>query len=222
MKIPPPFPAAGQPIRHCLLVDDQPDALALLAGLVQSVFPAARQVHADSLDAALRALPTQRYDLALIDLELGDGNGCALITRLRRQQSQCLCVVSTIFEDDDALVSALKAGAQGYLLKGQPADQVRLQLQGMGSGLPPLSPAIARRLIQYFQQAAPEIEDGGLSEREKEVLSLLAKGLRLSEIGRLLGISRHTVGDHVKSIYRKLNISSRAEAALFAQRLKLV
>ena len=138
-------------------------------------------------------------------------------------------VVASIHDDDDHLFQALQAGAQGYLLKDHPTAWLALQLRGIAQGQPPLSPAIARRLLRHFQAppptpaqspAAPAVTD--LSARERDVLGLLAQGVRIADIGIALGISRHTVGDHVKNIYRKLNISSRAEAALQARHLGLI
>lgn len=136
----------------------------------------------------------------------------------------CAVVVASIFDDDDNLFQALQAGAQGYLLKDQSTDWLARQLQGMAEGQLPLSPAVARRLLRHFRQppAATGDDLAELSPREREVLGLLAQGVHIADIGKALAISRHTVGDHVKSIYRKLNISSRAEAALRARSMGLI
>jgi DNA-binding NarL/FixJ family response regulator len=135
-------------------------------------------------------------------------------------------VVVTIHDDDEHLFPALQAGAFGYILKEQPRALITEQLQRMSQGEPPLSPSIARRVIAYFAaQAKPQQPDlmphVSLTERESEVLLRVAKGFTLPEIGVQLGLSRHTIADYVKQIYRKLNVSSRAEAALEAQRLGL-
>ena len=133
-------------------------------------------------------------------------------------------VVASIHDDDEHLFQALQAGAQGYLLKDHPTAWLAQQLQGIARGQPPLSPAIARRLLRHFH-AAPAAQPHAacdLSARERDVLGLLAQGVRIADIGIALGISRHTVGDHVKNIYRKLNIGSRAEAALQARDLGLI
>jgi len=210
-------------MEKCLLVDDLPEALRFMSNLAAQVFPDLEQVHAKAFQAAQAAIHSHGFQLALIDLELGDGNGTDLIALLAARQPDCICVVSTIFDDDDRLVSALKAGAQGYVLKGQAPELIAMQLQGTRQGQPPLSPAIARRLIRHFQETvAVPGNEASLSSREREVLGLLAKGLRVIDIAQALGISRHTVGDHVKSVYRKLNIGSRAEAALEARRLGLI
>jgi len=139
-------------------------------------------------------------------------------------QPACVVVVASIF-DDDNLFQALPAGARGYLLKDHPGDWLSRQLTGIADGQPPLSPAIARRLLRHFHGVGTSdglAEATDLSPREREVPTLLAKGIRIAEIAAGLAISRHTEGDHVKNIYRKLNISSRAEAALRARSLGLV
>lgn len=219
-------------MKHVLLVDDLDDALAIVQAAVQAAFADAQCTRAHGAREALalaQAPPQGRaFDLALVDLSLGDGHGREVIARLAQCQPQCAIVVSTIHDDDEHLFEALQAGAQGYLLKDHPVDWLARQLQGFDQGQPPLSPAIARRLLRHFrapatlgiaQPQAPQVAE--LSAREREVLGLLAQGLRIADISALLSISRHTVGDHVKNIYRKLNVSSRAEAALTARGLGL-
>lgn len=212
-------------MKNVLLVDDLPDALALLRTAVRAAFPRACCTCAASVAEAQAVLSHQVFDLALIDLALGDGHGCEVIDLLTRHQPHCAVVVATIHDGDEQLFLALQAGAQGYLLKDHPTGWLAQQLQGIARGQPPLSPAIARRLLRHFQPAppAPRPADdrGQLSSREREVLGLLAQGVRLADIADILGISRHTVGDHVKHIYRKLNIGSRAEAALRARGMGL-
>lgn len=205
-----------------LVLDDLPEALAMMKQAVGQAFPRARSVAVSSLREAREAIREQAFDLALIDLGLGDGHGQALISQLSQSQPACAVVVATIYDDDDNLFQALQAGAQGYLLKDQSTSWLVHQLQGIAEGRPPLSPAIARRLLKHFQApfAAP-VPQPLLTARERDVLGLLAQGVNIADIGAALGISRHTVGDHVKNLYRKLNISSRAEAALHARGLGL-
>ncbi len=210
-------------MNQILLVDDMPEVLALLGPSVASAFPHAQQTLATNLADGRALVHRHRFDLALVDLCLGDGNGQDLIALLTQVQPHCTVVVSTIYGDDDHLFSALQAGAQGYVLKDQPPDLLIRQLQGIADGHPPLSPAIARRLLRHFQHTGPDAaENLSLSAREREVLGLLAKGVRIVDIAQALEISRFTVGDHVKAIYRKLNIGSRAEAALKARSLGLI
>jgi DNA-binding NarL/FixJ family response regulator len=231
MKDSPPMPPPEGVIRQVLIVDDLPDALDMLDQAVRQAFGIVTVVRAEGVGAANRATQVTRFDLALVDLHLGDGHGGEVIAALVREQPECRVVVATIFDDDDHLFHALQAGAQGYLLKDRAPEWVGGQLRGIAQGHPPLSPAIARRLIRHFQpqpqpqsertavttEMAPVTSTASLTPREREVLTLLAKGIHSGEIARLLGISRHTVGDHIKNLYRKLNISSRAEAALEAR-----
>lgn len=210
-------------MKNALLIDDLPDALAIVQAAVQAAFAGVRCTQARGAREALQLIDAQPFDLALVDLALGDGHGRDVIARLAQRQPGCAIVVSTIHDDDENLFQALQAGAQGYLLKDHPIPWLASQLQGIAQGQPPLSPAIARRLLLHFQAAPrPPAEREELSAREREVLGLLAQGMRIADIGQTLGISRHTVGDHVKNIYRKLNISSRAEAALQARGMGLV
>jgi DNA-binding NarL/FixJ family response regulator len=160
-------------------------------------------------------------DIALIDLGLPDGSGVELIAEFNRVSPRTVCVVASIYDDNQHLFPALRAGAQGYLLKDQPLPQIVELLQGIAEGRPPLSPAIARKLLGHFQPS-PQPEYERLTEREHEVLRLIAKGMTLAETARILGISPHTISGYVKNIYRKLNVSSRAEAALTARNLGIV
>ncbi|MBP9713469.1 MAG: response regulator transcription factor [Sterolibacterium sp.] len=213
-------------MKSALILDDVPAARDLLGEVASHVFPEIRLEKAASLAAAhlLLAQPGSFYDLALIDLALPDGHGTELIAALAQSHPACLIVVASIFDDDAHLFPALRAGAQGYLLKEQSREQLERQLGGIVDGQPPLSPAIARRLMRHFQltEENPPDSENPLTPREREVLGWLAQGIRLAEIAEKLHISRHTAGDHVKNIYRKLNISSRAEAALQARTLGLV
>lgn len=210
-------------MREVLLIDDIVEAQALMETVALAAFPDARCARASSVAEAKTRLAEQAFDLALVDLGLPDGSGLELIAHLSDTQPQCAAVVATIYDDDEHLFKALQAGAQGYLLKDQEPRWLAQQLRGIGEGHPPLSPAIARRLLRHFQRpplrrSDPEIE---LTQRERDVLGLLAQGIRIADIALELGISRFTVGDHVKNIYRKLGISSRAEAALRARSMGL-
>ncbi len=213
---------------NILLLEDLPEIRQWLKALVTQVFPTAQLVESARVHDALQQITATRFDLALIDLGLPDGSGVEVVAALRETQPDAQSVVVTIHDDDDHLFPALQAGAFGYLLKEQARDLLAEQLQRITQGEPPLSPSIARRVIAYFasqarqqQEEAPLLPDVSLTERENEVLLRVAKGFTLPEIGQQLNLSRHTIADYVKQIYRKLNVSSRAEAALEAQRLGL-
>lgn len=160
-------------------------------------------------------------DIALIDLGLPDGSGVELIEYIQRHSPATLCIVASIYHDDGHIFPALRAGARGYLLKDQPIAAIVAALTGIAGGQPPLSPAIARRMLSFFQPG-PALPTPTLTERETDVLRLISKGMTQAETGRLLGISQHTVSGYVKELYRKLNVNSRAEAALLARDMGLV
>jgi DNA-binding NarL/FixJ family response regulator len=187
-------------------------------------------------------------DLMLVDLELPDGNGLELLAELT--QYPATKVVTTLYSDDDHLFPALQCGADGYLLKEDRFDVLVEELRKIVLGQPPLSPAIARRLLTHFRHGAAAesatpapmgsfssnpmpggqkpvpiekpIDLPHLTPREIEVLTYLSKGFTIKEIANLMGIKWFTVNDHIKSIYRKLNVSSRAEAAVLASKQGLV
>lgn len=204
-----------------LIIDDLPDALIWLTAACGQAFPEADISGVGSLQDALRALASEPPDLALVDLGLPDGSGNEFIAEATRTRPDTICVVTTVFGDDQHLYAALRAGAQGYLLKDRDQDSLAGLLRGIIQGRPPLSPAIARRLLDHFH-AAPAESDVGLTGREREVLTLLAKGLTVAEAGRLLNITPNTAAGYVKNVYRKLNVSSRAEATVEAARRGLI
>ncbi|MET0210058.1 MAG: response regulator transcription factor EmbR [Burkholderiaceae bacterium] len=212
-------------MKTILLLEDLPEIRAWMRKLVLQVFPGATISESARVHDALELVTAVKFDLALIDLGLPDGSGVAVVTKLRDVQPESQSVVVTIHDDDEHLFPALQAGAYGYILKEQSRELITEQLQRISQGEPPLSPSIARKVIAYFAaqnkpqaNALPHVQ---LTERESEVLLRVAKGFTLPEIGVQLGLSRHTIADYVKQIYRKLNVSSRAEAALEAQRLGL-
>jgi DNA-binding NarL/FixJ family response regulator len=223
-------------MKQILLLEDLPEIRAWLKTLALQVFPGAQIHESARIHDALQLVNAMRFDVALVDLGLPDGSGVEVIQALRDKQPDVQTVVVTIHEDDEHLFPALQAGAFGYLLKEQSREQLSEQLHRISQGEPPLSPSIARRVIQYFTaqaRMAPQAQYGStndadsvtphvqLTDRENEVLLRVAKGFTLPEIGQQLNLSRHTIADYVKQIYRKLNVSSRAEAALEAQRLGL-
>lgn len=212
-------------IERALVIEDVASAAAWLSGLLQDVFSCEIYVAA-SVAEGRRKLSMYHPDLVLVDLGLPDGSGIELLRHAAQQFPECLRVVTTIYADDDHLFAALRAGVQGYLLKDEPDAKVRRALRSIADGEPPLSSLVAQRMLAAFgapaQQGAPDGEEGVLSPREREVLMLIAKGMRLPEVAEMLSISRNTTAGYIKSVYRKLGVSTRAEAALKAANLGLV
>lgn len=209
-------------MRHGLIVEDLAASAEWLAQVLAQAFDGISVDSAETLQDARAAAARRRPDIALVDLDLPDGSGVELIRDFSQAYPECHCVVTTIYADDNHLFPALRAGARGYLLKDHPAERVILALRAIGNGEPPLSPVIAQRLLDVFNESRSTPQGIALTPRESETLTLVAKGLRLVDVAEHLGVSRHTVAGFIKGIYRKLNISSRAEAALEAARLGLV
>ena len=217
-------------MKTILLLEDLPEIRAWMRKLVLEVFPGAHLSESARVHDAIELVSAVKFDLALIDLGLPDGSGVEVVTKLRDVQPDAQSVVVTIHDDDEHLFPALQAGAFGYILKEQARELIIEQLQRISQGEPPLSPSIARRVMAYFaakskpqpmSASSAAVPHVSLTDRETEVLLRVAKGYTLPEIGVQLTLSRHTIADYVKQIYRKLNVSSRAEAALEAQRMGL-
>lgn len=209
-------------MQTALLLEDFTDTRIWLSEVLQDAFQNIQISEAATIAQAQQHIKEQNFDLALIDINLPDGNGIDLVRAIMNQSPTTYCVIATIFDDDQHLFPALQAGAQGYLLKEQPKDQFINSLRGLINGEPPLSPAISRKILRHFQAPEPQQTGVGLTARERETLTLIAKGLRRGEIAEMLGISPHTVASHIKTIYGKLNVSSRAEATVEALRMGLL
>ena len=240
-----------------LIVEDNPVARSFLTKVVRESFSDTLVItEAGDLETARRqigplhdgAQHAEPFKLVLVDLELPDGNGMELLAELGAYPATK--IVTTLYSDDDHLFPALQCGADGYLLKEDRFEVLVEELQKIVRGQPPLSPAIARRLLTHFRpgpatgplpaaltvpiasgfqssRAAPResvapIDHERLTPRESEVLTYLSKGFTIKEIASLMGIKWFTVNDHIKSIYKKLNVSSRAEAAVLASKQGLV
>ena len=209
-------------IRHGLIVEDLPDSADWLENILSETFSDIQIASAASVKAAKSAIKDHTFQIALVDLGLPDGSGIDVITELSKKSPQCIIIVSSIFDDDQHLFSALRAGAKGYVLKDLPKQELAEMLKGIANGKPPLSPAIARRLLNFFQPEVDSPTTEQLTHRENEVLQLIAKGYTIAKAAESLGITRNTAAGYVKIIYRKLNVSSRAEATLEASRRGII
>lgn len=207
-------------IAHALIVEDMPEARRWLTETVELAFPGVSVRSAEDCRSARERIAEQAPDLALIDLGLPDGSGISLIAALKAAYPECLCVVASTFTDDDHLFPAIRAGAEGYLVKDGDPERLAATLKEIQRGNPPLSPRIARRLLDFFRPA--EASDTPLTPRERDVLQLIGKGYSNAEVAELLGISANTAAGYVKEIYRKLGIRSRAEAAIKAAEFGLL
>ncbi|HXF98645.1 MAG TPA: response regulator transcription factor [Gaiellaceae bacterium] len=199
-----------------LIVDDHPltrDALAAL--LAQQGFDVVGE--AATGEEAIAAAEELRPDLVLLDLAMPGMDGLEALPRLREEAPESEVVVLTASDAEEKLLAAIRAGASGYLLKTEPPQQIAAFLRGVARGEAALSGGVARRLLERVREGGrldgiPEEITRVLSAREVEVLLLLDEHLGTEEIAQRLFISEHTVRSHVKSLLRKLGVSSRREA----------
>ena len=206
--------------RHGLVVDDHTDALKWLKISLAEAFPHIRLMTAGTVAEANSQIDSQVPDIAIIDLGLPDGSGIELIQRLRELNGATYRIVSTIFADDRHLFDALRAGAQGYVLKDDSQHELVSMLLGITQGAPPLSPSIASRVLSHFH--APTESAVKLTPRETDVLTLLAQGHSVKGVAGLLELTPSTAATYVKNIYQKLNVNNRAEATVEAGRRRLI
>lgn len=214
-------------MKSLLIVEDDPRLRESLVIDVEASSPDWQVVSADSVSAANAILRRQAVDAMFVDLGLPDGDGGELIRQCRALNPGSDILVITVFADEHRVIESLAAGASGYLLKTDLPHYSGRLVSTIAAGGSPVSPAIARRLIERLHPQHPVpgahaayVEP--LSPREAEILSLCERGLRYAEIASLLDVSVHTVNAHLKSVYRKLNVSSRAEAVFEARRNGLI
>ena len=165
-------------------------------------------------EAALRAIPVEKPDVALVDINLPGMNGIECVSKLKAQLPSLQVLMLTTYEDSDLIFNSLRSGAKGYLLKNMPPQELLQAVAQVHAGGAPMPMQIARKVVDYFshiEHSATEVDK--LTSREQEILALLAKGALYKEIGDTLSISISTVRTHVQHIYEKLHVQSRMEAA---------
>ena len=172
----------------------------------------------EDAESAMRELPALAPDVVLVDINLPGADGIACVQYLKNKLPDTQFLMFTVYEDVQRIFQALAAGATGYLLKRATRRQLLAAIADVRRGGSPMSASIARKVVQSFQQqVAPQADV--LTSREQEVLSLLARGLLYKEIATQLGTSVYTVNAHVRRIYEKLHVNTRAQAiAKFEER----
>lgn len=218
-----------------LIVEDQEHTLNRLADAIRSNPKLNLVGTANCAADGLNCLHTLRPDILLTDLNLPDGNGIDLI-RSAASLGSTESMVITVFGDEKHVVTAIRAGATGYLLKDCDAVDIGEAVLQLRNGGSPISPSIARYLLKFFQNEGgsgesmtgyntnevPPESKPLLTKREHEVLRLIAKGFSYQEIAESLNLSIHTVTSHIKHIYRKLAVGSRGEAVYEAGQIGLL
>lgn len=229
------LPESGIALSPTLIVEDnaamRQRLLRLVAGLTGSD---AQIATTDSIAGAKALLDESASGLALIDIGLPDGSGIDLIAWLHVHRPQVTSVVISAWGHEDTVLAALRAGAIGYLLKEREDIELSLALQSIGRGGAPIDPNIARRILALLQLSAKpaagetEVAEAAvltehvLSDRESEILRLVARGYSNREIAELTTLSRFTIEGYTKSIYRKLAVNSRTAAVFEAKAMGLL
>ncbi|TAE31301.1 MAG: DNA-binding response regulator [Cytophagales bacterium] len=202
------------PLLRVLLFDDSDSlrmALSLLIGGTPGFEVVGDFPHAQNAVEYIRALAP---DVVLMDIDMPGITGVEAVGQIRKAGLSVPVLILTVFDDDERVFTALRTGASGYLLKHTPPAQLLDAIRDVHEGGAPMTPAIARRVIQWLSQP-PTLAANNLAtltERERQVLELLANGLSHRDIGERCGIGVETVRTHLKRIYEKLHVHSATEA----------
>lgn len=207
-----PTAASARRVHRVALVEDRPATRESWRRLIAS-FPDFECVcTCGSGEDAVRAIPAARPDVVLMDVFLPGMSGVECTARLKNACPDLLIVMLTACDEDDILFSALEAGADGYLLKHTPPDALRAALLDVLAGGAPMTAEIAKHVIASFRRKRSPAAAVGLTPREEETLVLLTKGYANKAIAQQLGVGTETVRTHLKRIYEKMHVRSRAEA----------
>ena len=227
MTLPTPAtPAARTTARRILVVEDNPLFQSQIARAVASVEPASRVLVCDTGSVAIDHLedPQQRIDLALVDLGLPDIGGIEVIRAVRRRFADVPVMVISVVSAERSVLAAIRAGARGYILKGDSEASIGQAIQDVLHGNYPISPSLARTLFKLA--GAPGASGGSdefrLSPRETETLQLLSRGLSYEEVAGLMGVALSTVQTNIRNLYRKLDAKTQMQAVAKARDAGLI
>jgi DNA-binding NarL/FixJ family response regulator len=211
-----------------LIVDDHAPFRSGLRNTLSDIEDIAVSGEAASGQQALAAIAAQPPDIVLMDIQMPGLNGIETTRRLIDSAPQIGVIMLTMFDDDESVFAAMRAGARGYLLKGANKNEIAHAIRAVAHGEAVFGPALARRMMGYFTDVArimrnkTDPEDlPELTEREREVLDLLARGAGTSDIAAAINISEKTVRNHLSNIYGKLRVTDRVQAVLRARRAGL-
>ncbi|RXJ00347.1 DNA-binding response regulator [Anaerobacillus alkaliphilus] len=205
-----------------MLIDDH----TVLRDGLKSIFEMEDDIQvigeAESGEVALRAVPSLKPDVILMDINLPDHNGVELTRRIKENYKDIRILILTMHSHEEYFMAAIREGADGYLLKDAPSEQVveavRMVMRGEGV----IHPSMTKKLFTFHQQQSLGSKESELTEREKEVLACLVRGLSNKEIAEQLFISDKTVKIHVSKIFKKINVKSRSQAVIHAIQHQLV
>jgi DNA-binding NarL/FixJ family response regulator len=210
--------SGSEPLR-ILIADDHEAFRGGLRALIESVAGIEVVGEANSGAEAISAAASLQPDVVLMDLNMPDVDGISATRQIVATSPHIAVLVLSMYEDDDQVFGALKAGARGYLLKGADRNELVRGIRGVVAGEAIFGPAIARRLTAYFA-TRPHVEAAvfpELTDREREILDMVARGMNNAQITQRLGLSPKTVRNHVSNIFSKLQVADRAEAIVRAR-----
>ncbi len=197
------------------IVEDDPAAVQRFTELIDLERDLRLVATASNLADARVMCATGGFDVLLCDLGLPDGDGVKLISEISRSAPEVDVLVVTVFANQGKILDCIRAGARGYILKDGRMEHFLENIRTLKSGGSPISPIIARQILKHLAPSALDADGSetvALSERESEVLNLLARGFSYEEIAGILGLSAQTISTYIKRLYRKLGVHSRSEA----------
>lgn len=211
----------GMKKQTLIIVEDDADVRERLVQLITQHIAFELLATSATMTEGLAALEKHKPDILLTDLGLPDGSGIEIIKAIDRLHLNCEAMVISGFQDEHTVFDALEAGAKAYILKHDDSQKITDAILSMMKGGAPISPVIARLMLQRFKR--PQIEPlEALTERQSKILKLVSQGFSSKEIAEKLDISYYTVTTHIKNIYSKLQVNSRAEALHEATKLGLL
>ncbi|HRE47548.1 MAG TPA: response regulator transcription factor [Aggregatilineales bacterium] len=203
-----------------LIADDHPLFRDGIRTMLLSVSDMELVGEAETGDEAVRLATQMQPDVVLMDIQMPGINGIEAARRIVHASPNIVVLMVTMFDDDDSVFAAMRAGARGYVLKGAKQDEIQRAIRAASNGEAIFSPSVAARMMTYFSVLRPAqlpLIFPELSEREREILTLIAQGYKNPEITAKLVLSPKTVRNHVSNILGKLQVADRAEAILKAR-----
>lgn len=205
-------------IIHVAIIEDDPDIRQLLQLIIDKSPGFSCQIAHESCETGIPEIIKQKPDIILMDIDLPGISGIEGILKIRKNNQKVTILMLTIHTEAEVIFDCLCAGANGYLVKGIAPTQLLSSIEEAYNGGAPMSPSIASKVVAFFHRS----QNHGLTKRELEVLKLLTEGENYSTIGEQLFISKNTVKGHIKNIYGKLHVNTRAEAVLKAYQTRIV
>ena len=201
-----------------VIADDHPVVRGGLSALLASMPSIVVVGVAGTGREAVHAAVTLRPDVLVMDIQMPELSGVAATQEIARAAPNVAVLMLTMFDDDDSVFAAMRAGARGYVLKGAQQEEIVRAIQAVAAGEAIFGPAVARQVLGLASApSAPGAPFEGLTSREREVLGFVAAGVRNAEIARRMSIAPKTVANHISAIFNKLQVTDRSEAIVLAR-----